>query len=352
MKLRLRQRVTAVGEWLEDRTGIAAMVGPMLTHLAPRDARWWYVFGSATLTAFALQIVTGLALAMVYVPGGQEAYQSIRYITEDAMFGNLLRGMHAWGASAMIAMIVLHMTQVFLHGTYKYPREMNWMSGVVLLFLTLGLGFTGQLLRWDANGVWSVVVAAEMAGRTPIIGRTVADFVMAGDTVNGGTLSRFFILHAAILPALLVAGIALHLSLVLRHGIAEMPKAGRPVEPGSYRQEYEARLQKTGVPFWPHAAWRDALIALVVVLAVLGLAWHFGPPEIGGPPDPSNLQTNPHPDWYSSGTSRSWRCCRRASRRSSSSGHRCSHSSRCSCCRWCRTAASGRRRSARGRSPR
>lgn len=298
MKQRLRQRISTVGQWLEDRTGLAAMIRPALTHLAPRDARWWYVFGSATLAAFVMQIITGLALAMVYVPGGEEAYESIRYITEDAMFGSFVRGMHVWGASTMVAMVVLHMSQVFFHGTYKYPREMNWMSGVVLLFLTLGLGFTGQLLRWDANGVWSVVVAAEMAGRTPVVGRTVADFVLAGDTINGGTLSRFFILHAAILPALMVAGIALHLHLVLRHGISEMPKAGRPVEPATYRRSYEERLKRTGLPFWPHAAWRDALVALGVVLAVVGLAWYVGPPELGGPPDPSNLEANPHPDWY------------------------------------------------------
>ena len=293
-----RSLITEVGRWIEERSAIGAALRPMLTHVVPGNARWWYVFGSAALCAFSVQVISGLALAMVYVPGGDAAYESIVYISRDASFGRLLRGMHSFGASAMILLVVLHLTQVFLHAAYKYPRELNWITGVVLLGFTLAMGFTGQLLRWDANGVWSVVVATEMAGRVPLIGETLAHFVLAGETINGGTLTRFFVLHVMVLPALILMAVGAHLWLVFHNGISEMPAVGQPVDPKTYRQDYEARLAKTGVPFWPYAMWRDATAAFGVVTIIVVAAWLFGPPEIGGPPDPSDLQANPQPDWY------------------------------------------------------
>ncbi len=287
-----------VWKWIDDRSGFTDVVMPMLEHVVPRDARWWYVFGSATLCAFVIQVITGIALAMVYVPGGDVAYQSLMYITKDATLGFIVRGMHYYGATAMVSLAVIHMTQVFLHASYKYPREMNWMSGVVLLFVVLGMAFTGQLLRWDANGVWSVMVAAEMAGRVPAIGPYISHFILGGETVGGSTLSRFFAIHVFILPGLIFAGIGLHLWLILRHGISEMPKPDQPVDPPTYKEAYEKRLKKTGVPFWPDAMWRDVVFSAIMVGIILACSILIGPPALGSSPDPANIHTNPMPDWY------------------------------------------------------
>ena len=287
-----------VWQWFDDRAGVTETVMPIMTHLAPRDARWWYVFGSAAACALVVQVITGVFLALIYVPGGEEAYQSLKFITEQAPFGSLLRGMHYYGATAMVVMVLLHMSQVFLHGTYKFPRELNWISGVVLLFCMLGMAFTGQMLRWDSNGVWSIVVAAEMMGNVPLIGHELVRLVLAGDTVNGATLSRFFVLHVMVLPGVMAASLGLHMWLVLRHGISAMPKAGDPVDPATYREKYETELKATGEPFWPNAMWRDLVVSALMVIVIFLLAWLVGPPAMGQPPDPSDLHANPAPDWY------------------------------------------------------
>ena len=284
--------------WIDERSGYSDYVLPLLKHIVPRDARWWYVFGSATLTAFLVQVLTGICLAMVYVPGGDEAYESLKYITEQAFLGNLLRGMHYYGASAMVMLTVMHMCQVYLHATYKYPRELNWMSGVVLMMVVFGMAFSGQLLRWDDNGVWSVMVAAEMAARAPVVGPWISDFIFGGAVVGGATLTRFFVFHVFIMPAIIFAGIGLHMVFLLRHGVSEMPNPEQPVDPETYKEEYEARLEKTGVPFWPDAMWRDVVFSTFVVAGIVLCAAFLGPPALSTPPDPSNIHSNPMPDWY------------------------------------------------------
>jgi ubiquinol-cytochrome c reductase cytochrome b subunit len=283
--------------WFDARTDTSKTIGPILKHPVPRTG-WMYVFGSATFFAFLIQVFTGIALATAYVSSAGSAYDSLQWITHQALAGRLLRGMHYFGASAMVLLVGLHMIRTFLTGSYKFPRELNWVAGVVLLGLTILMGFTGQLLRWDQNGVWSTIVAAEQAGRVPVIGPWLARLLMGGQTVGGATLSRFFAYHVFFIPAVIFAMVGLHLSLVLRHGISEMPSASRPVDPKTYRAWYENMLKREGVPFWPDAAWRDAVFGVFVIACVVLFAWLFGPPELTKPPDPTLIEAYPRPDWY------------------------------------------------------
>ena len=285
-------------EFLDDRTGLSNLLGPFLSHPVPPGVGWAYVFGSGTLFAFILQVVTGIALATAYVPSTANAYQSLQFITNQALFGNILRGMHYFGASAMILLIGIHAIRTFLTGSFKFPREVNWLSGSFLLLLVVAMGFTGQLLRWDQNAVWSVIVGAEQAGRFPLLGNAIAHFILAGDTVGGATLSRFFAFHVFFIPAIIFAILGLHLYLVLKNGISEPPVKDKPVDPRTYRQEYEKLLEEKGRPFWPDFAWRDAFFAFLMVVVVFVLALVFGPPELGKLPDPSIVQAYPRPDWY------------------------------------------------------
>jgi ubiquinol-cytochrome c reductase cytochrome b subunit len=291
----------AIARWIALRFELEETVGAVLTHPVPaslaRPVGWWYVFGSATLAIFIVQVATGVGLAMTYVPAPNSAYDSLRFISDQAVLGNVVRGIHYFGAGAMVVLVLVHMTQVFLFGSYKFPREANWMSGSLLLLATLAMAFTGQLLRWDQDAFWSIVVAAEQAARTPVIGGFLASLVVAGQNVGGATLTRFYATHVFLIPAAIFGLLGVHLYLVIRRGISEPPVAGEPVRPGTYLEHYRDLLAR-GIPFYPDAAVRDAIVSFVAVVIVIALAVVAGAPMLGKPPDPTIIVADPRPDWY------------------------------------------------------
>lgn len=286
---------------VDDRTGLSQMLGPVLSHPVPPARGWvaWsYALGSGVLAAFMIQVVTGIALASVYVPSTGQAYESLVFITDRAALGSLLRGIHNFGATMMIIFIGLHMIQTFLVAAYKYPREATWLSGTVLLVLTLGLAFTGQLLRWDQTAYWSVFVLTEMVARVPLVGHGLAQLVLAGNTVGAATLTRFYSFHVFFIPALVFVFIGFHLWLIVHHGVSEPPEAGQPVDPRTYKERYHAMLERKRIPFWPDAVWRDVVLAVGLVAVIVLLAVAVGPPRLEKPPDPTVLEAYPRPDWY------------------------------------------------------
>ncbi|MBL9123536.1 MAG: cytochrome b N-terminal domain-containing protein, partial [Planctomycetaceae bacterium] len=284
-------------DWCEERLGVAGTLGGMLRHPVPPQLGWYYVFGSATLTMFLLQVVTGICLAFVYVPAADEAYTSLEYLNHEQFLGWVLRALHYFGAAGMVVLMAAHMTRVFLMGAFKYPRELTWLIGVGLLCLTLALAFTGQVLRWDQDAYWGVGVGASMIGRVPLLGPYLVDLLLGGATIGGETLSRFFGLHVFILPALTIGLIIVHVYLVLRQGISARPVAGKPVDPRTYHAEYAAQLQ-AGEPFFPNDFLKDAAFSGLALLVVVGLAISFGPLGPGEPPDPTLISAEPRPDWY------------------------------------------------------
>jgi quinol-cytochrome oxidoreductase complex cytochrome b subunit len=210
-------------DWLEERSGLVGGLKYFLFRKVPAETNWFHTLGSATLTAFLVQAITGVILAMYYKPSPEEAYGSIQKITNDLTLGWLVRGMHKWGASVFIILLFLHMGRVFLFGAYKYPRELNWLIGVILLTMALGEGLTGYLLVWDQTAYWATVVAININGNAPIVGPFLADFLRGGAEIGEETLARFYSLHMLVIPGGLFALIGLHLYLVVRLGVTEPP---------------------------------------------------------------------------------------------------------------------------------
>ena len=288
-----------VGEWLDARLGAGPTIAEVAGHRVPRQtASWWYVFGSGTLVLFVIQVVTGICLATVYVPSAAGAWQSLEVLNYEQPLGWYLRAVHGWGSNFMVAMMSIHVAQVFLFGAYKYPRELTWIAGVFLLLCTLGMAFTGQVLRFDQDAYWGLGIGAAIVGRMPLLGREAVHLLLGGPIIAGQTLSRFFTLHVFVVPGLLIAFVAIHLLLVLRLGINEWPMPGRLVNRATYRREYEEQVQRDGVSFFPDAAKRDIVFAGITICAVLACAAIFGPFGPNGQPDPTIIQTTPRPDFY------------------------------------------------------
>ena len=227
-------------DWLEERSGLIAGIKYFLFRKVPRDTNWFHTLGSATLTAFLVQLITGVILAFYYKPDPDTAYESIQRITNDLTLGWLVRGMHRWGASVFIILMFLHMARVFLFGAYKYPRELNWIIGVLLLALGMLEGFTGYLLPWDQTAYWATVVGININGTAPFLGPFIAQFLQGGAAIGEDTLSKFYSLHMLVVPGAIMGLIGLHLYLVIRLGVTSPPwspeAAGRdraPVEPST-----------------------------------------------------------------------------------------------------------------------
>jgi len=288
-----------IGAWLDARAQVAATVKAAMTHEVPRSsASWWYVFGSATLTIFVLQVITGICLATVYVPAADRAWQSLLYLNYQQPLGWYLRALHGWGSNFMVALMFIHLVQVFLFGAYKYPRELTWLAGVVLLLCVLGMAFTGQILRFDQDAYWGLGIGAAIMGRTPFIGARLVHLLLGGPIIAAETLSRFFTLHVFVIPALLLAFVGLHLLLVLKLGINEYPMPGRLVSRKTYLAQYHELVRRDGEPFFPWAAQKDMIFAGLIVLALMVTAALAGPIGPNGAPDPSIIQTTPRPDLF------------------------------------------------------
>ena len=291
--------------WLDRRIDLAGIRRALLDREVPDRLTWWHTLGSATLTVFLVQVVSGVVLATFYAPAPDHAYESIQYLEREITTGGVLRAMHRWGASLMVVLVLAHMIRVFSMGAYKYPREINWLLGVALFFLVLGFGFTGYLLPWDQKAYWATQVGTSIAGTTPLIGGGLAKLLKSGSQLGAATLTRFYAFHVLWLPSLLGLLILAHLALVVRQGIAPRSAA---LEVGAPRRtsdpEYEryyasayAATKRGGVRFWPDIIGKDVAVSALVVVAILVLAITLGAP-LEPPADPTDTSYVPRPEWY------------------------------------------------------
>jgi ubiquinol-cytochrome c reductase cytochrome b subunit len=291
--------MSRIGEWFDRRLQLATPIREAAEHPVPRStASWFYVFGSAALVMFVLQIVTGILLALSYVPSAAEAWSTLQALNHDITLGWFIRALHGWGSNFMVAIVLIHMVQVFLFGAYKYPRELTWIVGVFLLLMTLGMAFSGQVLRFDQDAYWGVGIGASIMSRVPVIGPALVNLLLGGPIIAGATLSRFFALHVFVIPAMLIGFVCLHLLMVLKLGINEWPVPGRIVRRATYLSEYHALTKKDGEPFVPYAVWKDIFFAAFILLAVAACAVYFGPFGPTGQPIPTIIQTVPKPDYF------------------------------------------------------
>ncbi len=291
--------IASIGKWLDARLQVGATIRETAEHTVPREtASWFYVFGSAAFVVFMLQIVTGIMLALIYVPSAGEAWNSLQTLNHGIALGWYIRALHGWGSDFMVAIVLIHMVQVFLFGAYKFPRELTWIVGVLLLLVTLGMAFTGQVLRFDQDAYWGLGIGASIASRVPLMGPSIVHLLLGGPIIAGATLSRFFALHVFVVPGLLIAFVAVHLLMVVKLGINEWPVPGRVVRKATYIKEYHELTKKDGIPFVPAAVWKDLFFGGFILLSIAVCAAYFGPFGPSGPPDPTIIQTAPRPDFF------------------------------------------------------
>ena len=270
-----------VFDWIDHRTGAKKIAHEALYENVPGGARWRYVWGSTLSFALVIQFITGIFLWMAYSPGSQTAWESVYYIQNEMVGGWFLRGLHHFTAQAMTVLLVLHLMQVVIDGAYKAPREVNFWFGLVLLLLVLGLSLTGYLLPWDQKGYWATKVATNIAAITPVIGPDLQRLVIGGSDYGHHTLTRFFALHAGVIPAMIIGFLILHIYLFRRHGIT-------PKKP----------LRKPDAAFWPDQVLKDAVACLAVLAVILFFVIRYHGAELAAPADPSEPYSAARPEWY------------------------------------------------------
>jgi ubiquinol-cytochrome c reductase cytochrome b subunit len=269
--------------WLDQRTGVVTATKDFLTEDVPGGASYWYAFGSATLFAMILQIATGIFLCFYYAPSTSTAWESTKYIIEKVPAGHFVLSLHYWGASAMIALVAMHLLQVLLWGAYKKPRELQWIVGVFLFIVTLVLGLTGYLLPWDLNALLASTVAIRIAGNAPVLGPMVLHFLQDGDGISTLTINRFFGVHVWLMPAALLALVGAHLAIFRWNG-----PAGPPID--------EAPKLKPG-RFWPDQMFMDTVLSFGIFVLIVALST-FSPVPLDDKADPNNSVFVPYPAWY------------------------------------------------------
>jgi quinol-cytochrome oxidoreductase complex cytochrome b subunit len=226
-----REAGITVVDWVDERTSLSGGARWLMFRKIPKGTNWFYTLGSATMFAFLSQAMTGVFLAMYYDPSPTRAYESARYITNTAFLGEFVRGMHKWGSTVMVILVFLHMARTFFFGAYKYPRELNWIIGVVLLILTMVMSFTGYLLPFDQRSYWATIVGVNINGTGPLVGPYLSDFLRAGPEFGATTLSRFYAIHMLLVPGLIAALIGAHLYLVAKLGTTAPPWLKAEVDP-------------------------------------------------------------------------------------------------------------------------
>ncbi len=277
----LRIRRPSLGDWMDLRLGWYGFVRKNLDEPMPAGVGWWQTLGNLLLTLLLFQFTTGFALAMFYTPSAENAHASVKHITYEVTLGSFVRGLHVWGSTVIVVAVALHTLRVFFWGSYKKPRELTWLVGVLIFQVILGFSFTGYLLPWDQKAYWATVVGTNIAGTIPWVGDDLVLLVRGGPEVGALTLTRFFSLHVMLLPALLMGLMGLHLYLVRKHHIAG------PVEP----------QKGPPVPFWPNQLFKDAIVLLFGVGLVIYLAIGF-PPALEAIADPTGTDFSPRPEWY------------------------------------------------------
>ena len=288
--------IERVSEYLEERLGVPTLWRRFTDRPIPKSVGWMHVFGSATLFLLVVQVATGTFLAFYYVPSPEHAYHSVSLISQELTFGWLVRGIHKWCASLVVIFVLLHLLRVLIMGAYKYPRELTWVVGTVLLVVVLAFAFTGYLLPWDQRAYWATVVGTHIAGYTPLVGHFVLEMLRGQPEVGVRTLGRFYAFHTLFLPILLFSLVAIHLGMVIRQGIAPLP-IGRfaSVKREEYNELYELFKEK-GHPFYESMA-KDMTVAALLMAVLVVLAWKLGAP-LEDPADPASVTYVPRPEWY------------------------------------------------------